>query len=69
MFTTFQLASVLQHCVYRVSGPCSLSMCGGHIQEILHMQICNTQTKENILFNVTKQKNDSIFHYYLITED
>lgn len=39
MFTAFQLASVLQHCVHHVSGPRSLSMCWGYIQEVLHVEI------------------------------
>lgn len=36
MFTSLQLASVLQHGVDHIPCACSLSVCWGHVQEVLY---------------------------------
>ena len=48
MFTPFQLAPVLQHGVDHIPCPRSLSVCWGHVQQVLHTNTSTTRQSGQI---------------------
>lgn len=63
MFTTFQLAPVLQHGVNHIPRPRSLSVCWGHVQEVLHTNTSTTKRKQT---NHVNTKSHRIFLICLV---